>query len=328
MTASIEVSPYSYNVDSSAWVPLEKILSSFLDILEQRRIIAVPNGADFSPWEDPEWGVEDSEFYTPWIFSLEDDKIVDDTLAAWNGLLTAIESRIPGFKDSDYITYDSHYVNQCEIKGFFISKFVRKARIPKFRYVAPGLRLSKPEELAEQPFLNLDVTALVRHGEYVSTEYKRYPFLFLRADRKLSNEERAANSQPRRRPNGKYYEYPWDKVPEYETGVYLQNNKTVQRADGFKFLLPFPIASNNRARYSDLRTIHDIQTYDGLYQQGRSMIPETGSHRLESLLRNWTNMIEQGHWQVDENGVTGGIEKFKEADTPDKYNLYIVERTW
>jgi hypothetical protein len=34
----------------------------------------------------------------------------------------------------------------------FIEKFLRKLCIPKFRFLAPGLRLASPEELAGQPF--------------------------------------------------------------------------------------------------------------------------------------------------------------------------------
>jgi hypothetical protein len=39
-------------------------------------------------------------------------------------------------------------------------------------------------------------------------------------------------------------------------------------------------------------------------------------------------MIENGHWTVDENGVSDGIDKFKEADTEEKCDLYTIPRTW
>jgi hypothetical protein len=36
-------------------------------------------------------------------------------------------------------------------------------------------------------------------------------------------------------------------------------------------------------------------------------------------------MIENGHWEVGEDGVLGGIEKFKDADSEEKWNLYFVD---
>ncbi|KAJ5479762.1 hypothetical protein N7530_005271 [Penicillium desertorum] len=31
-----------------------------------------------------------------------------------------------------------------------------------------------------------------------------------------------------------------------------------------------------------------------------------------------------GDWEVDENGVAGGIEKFKDADTPEDWEKYQI----
>jgi hypothetical protein len=260
-------------------------------------------------WEDMR------DWNTPWILSEEDDKVVDDTIAAWNELLAAIESRIPGFEDNEQNTYDSQYIEDCKFNGFFISKFVQNARIPKFRYVAPGLRLSQQEELAYQPFKKLDLTPLLHPRDPVGN-YKRYPFLFLRADREVLNVE------------GKYTKYPWDRAPVYETGLYLENTKSMERADGCKLLLPFAVTSNRHARYSDLTVIKDYQSHDGLYQSGWGLMLQEGIQRLELVFKSWKNMVEQGHWLVDENGIICGIDKFKEADTLDKWNLYMVQRSW
>jgi hypothetical protein len=47
------------------------------------------------------------------------------------------------------------------------------------------------------------------------------------------------------------------------------------------------------------------------------MIFQDENQRLELLSKNWTTMIENGHWEVDKDGVIGGIEKFKDPDTED-----------
>lgn len=49
--------------------------------------------------------------------------------------------------------------------------------------------------------------------------------------------------------------------------------------------------------------------------------------KLAIMLQIWTFMIENGHWEVDENGVMRGIEKFNEADTEEKFWLYTVKWT-
>ncbi|KAJ5875576.1 uncharacterized protein N7473_012923 [Penicillium subrubescens] len=40
--------------------------------------------------------------------------------------------------------------------------------------------------------------------------------------------------------------------------------------------------------------------------------------------KNWAERVESGDWEVDENGVTGGIEKFKDADTPEHWKKYYI----
>jgi hypothetical protein len=298
------------------WIPLEDILSSFVEMIEQTRIVAVSIDYDFDNPEEPREWEEPTNFFTPWILSEDDDKIVDDTILAWNSLLSAIESRIPGSAGDEHKTYDDEHIKECEPHGFFIKKFLQKARIPKFRFVAPGLRLASPEELVDQPFKKLDLALIRQPRDKAVYEYKWYPFLFLRAEKKLSKLE------------GQYKDYPWENAAEFSTGVYLTNTKTIERADGCKLLLPFPINSQGYARFGDEKVISDHRKHDGLYQPGWSMIIRDDKLRLELLFKNWTSMIENGHWEVDENGVVGGIEKFREADTEAKWNLYWIKRTW
>jgi hypothetical protein len=176
----------------------------------------------------------------------------------------------------------------------------------------------------------VDDPALIRSPwDTTVWEYKWYPFPFLRADKKLL------------KPKGKYTArfgeqvedfsegYPWNRAAEFSTGLYFINTKTLVRADGCKLLLPYPINSQEFARCGDMKVINNPQKHDGLYQPGDRLIElEDRTLRFELLFINWTYMVENGHWGVDENGVTGGIEKFKEADSQEKWNLYWIKRTW
>ena len=39
------------------------------------------------------------------------------------------------------------------------------------------------------------------------------------------------------------------------------------------------------------------------------------SSYLHKVLESWAERVEMGDWQVDQDGIVGGIDKFKEADT-------------
>jgi hypothetical protein len=42
------------------------------------------------------------------------------------------------------------------------------------------------------------------------------------------------------------------------------------------------------------------------------------------ILESWAERVEMGDWQVDEDGVVGGIDKFKEADTEEHWREYFI----
>jgi hypothetical protein len=296
--------------------PLEDILSSFLEMIERKRISPISIHSDvWNPEEPKEWE-ESTKYFSPWILPEDDEKIVDDTLLAWNHLLSVIEARIPGFVDGEHKTYEDERIDACDIHGYFIKKFLKKARIPPFQFVAPGLRLASPAELDSQLFKDIDLGRARQPWDMAVHEYKWYPFLFLRADQKLSKEVCI------------YNDYPWANIPEVSTGLYLVNTKTTERADGCKLLLPFSISEQGFARFGDGKVISAPRQHDGLYQSEWSLIVRDDKLRVELLFKNWADMIEGGHWGVDENGVTGGIQKFREADTSSKWDLYQIQRAW
>jgi hypothetical protein len=65
--------------------------------------------------------------------------------------------------------------------------------------------------------------------------------------------------------------------------------------------------------------------YDKFYQdhQPTGILP-WGSHSsyIHKVLVNWAERVESGDWEVNGDGVANGIEKFKDADTPDHWMKY------
>jgi hypothetical protein len=159
----------------------ELTLESYMEMIEQRRVIASTGPPE--SW-NPEYGYSPGDT-DPWRLSQDDDLVVDATIVAWNNLLSAIESRMPAIENSNrQRLYSSASIESCEIKGLFLKNFLQRARIPTFRYVAPGLRLASDDDLSNQAFKNADLWKLGRlpRDDKFSSKYWCYPFLFLRFD--------------------------------------------------------------------------------------------------------------------------------------------------
>jgi hypothetical protein len=337
--------------DRVKWVKFESLLEAFVEMIEQNRITALPK--DPERWlqrENPN-GPDYPGPNKPWYLSEDDRTIVDITISAWDGLLSAIELRLPS-KVAQHEQQESHYsvesVDLCNIHGMFVKKFLQRARIPSFKFLAPGLRLASPDELAaNQPFGTADLSKLCCNpytDKMLEPMFKYYPFLFLCADKTILGEEPSIRGEESFRV--KYLEgsqcrfrgYPWEFASEFEAGLYLLPSRDIERPDGCKLLLPFPMTPDKWVKLGSGDPLKVWDRYDGLYQPqpgGMSTFiaegPKDGSSwhlRLELLFRNWTRMIESGYWEVGADGVVGGTEKFKEADSEGKWKLYFIDMTW
>jgi hypothetical protein len=103
--------------------------------------------------------------------------------------------------------------------------------------------------------------------------------------------------------------------------------------DMCKMVLPFGIGANGYARKSDgslfgenqeCETAEARDMYTELYSVGHDPFGLMDSHNLMRVLKNWLGMVERGDWTVDENGVAGGMDKWKEADTEEHWEKYVI----
>ena len=64
---------------------------------------------------------------------------------------------------------------------------------------------------------------------------------------------------------------------------------------------------------------------DSLYQIGWN--PFTASHapQLVAILVLWYENLQSGNWDVDQDGVMGGMEKYREANLEEHCMEYVVE---
>ncbi|KAF2395483.1 hypothetical protein EJ06DRAFT_585909 [Trichodelitschia bisporula] len=90
--------------------------------------------------------------------------------------------------------------------------------------------------------------------------------------------------------------------------------------DGVKFILPRWVRLGNEP---EPRGVHD-----NLFDMGFNPSMDAHPTQLYHVLEHWTMLVQAGVWEVGEDGVEGGIEKFKEADTEERCEWYVIEQYW
>ncbi|CAN9428050.1 unnamed protein product [Alternaria sp. RS040] len=63
-----------------------------------------------------------------------------------------------------------------------------------------------------------------------------------------------------------------------------------------------------------------------LYRPGHQPLENHHEQSLVDVLKNWRGMVERGDWQIDENGVAGGMDVWREADSEEKWEAYVLPR--
>lgn len=91
-------------------------------------------------------------------------------------------------------------------------------------------------------------------------------------------------------------------------------------ADTVKLALPFELSSY--PRYDGEHIARKTST--ALWGQGSCPFYVDHDTRLVSLLRKWTELVDDGVWMVGEDGVEGGMEFYRQAEDPEKTDLFVL----
>ncbi|CAN9081552.1 unnamed protein product [Alternaria sp. RS040] len=302
------------------WLPLEMILDDFIDMVDQGKILAVQDDYD-----------GEQEHTEPWIMPSYTERDLEDTIQAFEHLVDAIHTRMPsqplntrqGLLD---------LVVSGDIKSLpsnsFAHSFLSRCSKPAFTYIAPGLNIAQHQPFAPAP------------GQ---VEFdKLYPLL-------LFSSTYSAYQETHRTPRGEdmrilHFASEFDHVPSYPAGLDLIETNphgTHPFEDGSKLVLPFALGSNALVRTSDGALIGenvrraendgaiDIEPKSTeLYQLGFNHFIASHNVQLRYVLEKWVEMVEQGKWQVDQDGVVGSIEKWGEADTKENWSDYQLPMSW
>jgi hypothetical protein len=293
------------------WHRLEEVLDAYIDIIGHSKIKPVDD--DFE-YEGP------SDRRRPWIFYDYSEAIMQRTVTAFNELVQAIEERMPHHepRDSsdDNPLVDASVLDEAQIEGF-AKEFLSRVRGTRIKYLAPGVLVPTAEHLFNQPY---------RDSLSLNAE-SRPPILLFPGDQTV---QRIVGSFDRQ----------WKYADEYPSGLYLTPYETGGLntfEDSTRFILLFRIGAHGFAKTSDMALIgEDVEAeeavpkdlHDKLYAPGYNPYIEMHEMQLYRVLESSGEMVTDGDWDVDESGVVGGMEKFRDADTEEYWLKYVIAQDW
>ena len=151
---------------SDKWQPLEVILESFLDMIDQGKVVACSDEERERKAQEQE---RELEWATPWIISSFTEGDAQESLSQFECLVDAIEARMPsgslpeipigyGALDANdespkSLSMDANDESPKSLSMFrrkgFARRFLAAVRRPRFQFIAPGLSCVGIED---QPF--------------------------------------------------------------------------------------------------------------------------------------------------------------------------------
>ncbi|KAH8425436.1 uncharacterized protein LDX57_003189 [Aspergillus melleus] len=312
-----------------SWMPLEVILDSYLQMLDEEKAQVVSKDQAKLLKMDFLHG-----FMEPWIIHQYTKADLERATTAFKRLVRVIESRIPHRDDSTSIInlpwHDpATFEDQSVIPpSSFAHEFLRSISdySVRFHYVAPGIRFPTVAEFQDQPITDFITSPHNHLGQYPGN----CPLRFLQID---------DAEYPQPVAHGKYLG-----LNNITAGFYI--SRVVETwplfwSNGCRLLLPFAIGGLGWARLSNgepfgLDDFEYMEEYPkprnvhgDLYQAGTSNgITNRHPVQIDKVLNNWADRVERGDWEVNGDGVAGGIDKFREADTEAHWQKYWIPPSW
>ncbi|KAJ5599181.1 hypothetical protein N7450_000248 [Penicillium hetheringtonii] len=315
------------------WRPLQIILQTYLTMIDEGKITTYLDRRKESM--DHFFGV------FPWEIHQYTPMDVERAVSSFTRLVDAIETRLPS--DTTNATDDlgqskpnlegislpypesvieASFIEADSFLGLFFSTL--PARLLNFRYIAPGIRLQTVIEFIDQPLADRRHNRLFPDDDGTEAT-PSYPLLLFRGEK--------ANKSPWTRPW-----FPDGRAEDVPSGLYIEPTckySNWESGNQSRLLLPFNIGNNGFARSSNgvpFKYVRFAGTDrpDQLYQEDlfsgySGFLPwDSRSSYLHKILESWAARVEMGDWQVDEDGVVGGIDKFKEADTANHWREYFI----
>lgn len=264
-----------------------------------------------------------NERYDPWQFIPYNDTMLEENVDAFNRLVEAIEARMPSAyrpAEAEGIVHglvDQSALQSIDLPPRFAYKFLCRARRPRFQMIAPGLEILTSSTFSDQPF----------RSYFSSSEPEFPPILLFRSGSNYKDDTTPHFVTGEPMPS---LFTGFSRITCFPAGLYLLPTGEVRAEDECMLILPFGIGSNGYARKSDGSRFGRSRTggnsHVDLYRPGYQPFEEQHEQSLVDVLKNWKGMVERGDWQIDENGVAGGMDVWREADSEEKWEAYVIPR--
>ncbi|CAI7569143.1 unnamed protein product [Penicillium manginii] len=301
------------------WFPLETILTNWIYMIRIGKIVGglpeyLPSGD--RPTNRSQFGL--------WSWLPYCEFQVNNTVAAMERYSAAVESRMSA---GSLLPISAPLFTGAELdaagvpQNCFIRSLLTRVKTPRFKFIAPGLEVPHDKE------------SFVRRQRFTNIPHEEDSIpgvlIFAAPDRLVDINDEIRNLF------AVAHDYNLDiEGNSIPTGLYSEpacrSDYDVEEA-GFHIVLPFELRPEpwlDGAQMSDGKQVA-ARSFTELFQHG-SFHPFGGegrAQRLDSLFDRWTVMIESGIWTVGEDGVEGGIDKFREADRGDGTE-YSIAPSW
>jgi hypothetical protein len=241
------------------WPPLQEILQAWNDEWESGKFYW-DSGAKMRSWTEYD---------------------LKRSLGEWESLLQIIESKRPGNNSGTKYAHglSPRLLTQFSITSFAY-EFLSRARIPDFKYIAPGISAFTPETfLRAYSSEELDSRRLAWISEADPDEY---PCLLFPSDDTVPRPSRDAK-----------FDKDWGFgkfTVSRRAGLYIDTDGTF--GDGVQFV--------------------DPQGRISTFEISTNPFGPCQSPRLEEVLRTWKQLIQDDVWDINEEGVSGGAQWYED----------------
>ncbi|KAF8861289.1 hypothetical protein BDZ45DRAFT_264493 [Acephala macrosclerotiorum] len=214
---------------SGLWHPLETVLSNWISMIRLGKITAGPEGVKL-----------DNEKWTPWMYHSYSPQQVEDTVAAFNRLVVAIESRIPAARRRwpALSPIFSHELLDSALipRPSFTRSFLMTIRLPSFKFIAPGLLLPTPETFVQSQ----SFTSTKDDDDNLAIP----PVLLFRSQQNFHGDHTGNPKTPFGRPYNSVLQDNQIRAGVYTDPICRRSEDTAE--EGFRLVLPFPLALSAR----------------------------------------------------------------------------------
>jgi hypothetical protein len=316
-------SPYEMKLP---WAHLDEVLQLYWDCIESGKFVV--------DTESPGFG--DDLVTQGWRVEQCTEKEMDQILHVWDKLVDVIAKRLPvgekheeehGDEDEDEPQRKKRRKQQEGLISTevldkypaippFVRAFLSRARKPPFKFIAPQLEI--PDEAfihrvgAEMQMRFPDAT--LEEPQHEICEARLFLLFPWRTPGiQLLSESDQESWKPRRRSG----------ILDNRAGLYVHSDSFYSHCG--TLLLPFPLGGDGHLLRGDGTKVNG-PGQDVLYQRGmcNPFLPGYGTP-LTPILVNWWEQVEDESWLVDENGVAGGEELWRKADTEEDAEDFQIE---